>query len=55
MKIMYPDRELIRRLHARFLAKGIDSLTRQEVLDLINHQHEYLTDLEKLSKVQHAD
>ena len=50
MKTKYPDRELIRRLRGKFIASGLDSMTRQEVLDLINHQHEYIAELEARRK-----
>ena len=52
----YPDRELIRTLRSKFVADGIDSMTQQEMIDLINHQHEYIATLKaKLAKVQCAD
>jgi uncharacterized protein YhaN len=41
---MLPDYKLIQELRNRYLGQGVDSLTRSEVCDLINHLHEAVSD-----------
>jgi hypothetical protein len=46
-KKKYPDPELVARLRAKFLTHSVDSLTKDETVDLINHQHELINNLTK--------
>jgi len=41
---MLPDYKLIQELRNRYLGQGVDSLTRSEACDLINHLHEAVSD-----------
>ena len=36
----YPDNNLIKETHQKFLLDGFESLTKKEAIDLINHLHE---------------
>ncbi|MCK4777585.1 MAG: nucleoside triphosphate pyrophosphohydrolase family protein [Actinomycetia bacterium] len=43
----YPDTDLIKRLRVKFIEFGVKELSRDEVIDLINHQHELIRDLKR--------
>jgi hypothetical protein len=43
----YPDEELIKRLRGKFLEFSVDILSRDETIDLINHQHEQIHQLKQ--------
>jgi hypothetical protein len=47
---LYPDLELISRLREKFLTETIDAFTRDEIVDLINHQHQRILDLEQTER-----
>ena len=47
MKTPYPDLALIKKLRGKFLEYTVDSLTKDELIDLINHQNERILDLER--------
>jgi hypothetical protein len=42
----YPDLDLIKRLHRKFVMHTAKSLTNGEVVDLVNHQRQRIMDLE---------
>lgn len=44
---MYPDLGLIKTLRSKFLTYSVRALSESEIIDLINHQHERIHDLEK--------
>lgn len=50
---LYPDLDLIKMLRGKFLEHTVDSLTKEELIDLINHQHQRILDLDR--KVEELD
>ena len=48
----YPDLELIKRLRKKFIGETIHSMSTDELVDLINHQHERIKDLESAKAKQ---
>lgn len=47
VKCLYPDRELIKKLRGKFLEYTIDSMAGDEIIDLVNHQHQLIADLDQ--------
>jgi hypothetical protein len=43
---IYPNRELIKKLRGKFLEHTFKSLSSDEAIDLINHQHQLIADLD---------
>lgn len=52
---LYPDRKLIKKLRRKFLEFTVDSLTKDEIIDLVNHQNELIRDLEREINDKHAE
>lgn len=53
MTAQYPNLALIRYLRAKFISKSYYSLSATEAIDLINHQHERIAQLEaELNKIK---
>jgi hypothetical protein len=44
---LYPDLDLIKTLRGKFIGETIHSMTTDELVDLINHQHQRILDLER--------
>jgi hypothetical protein len=44
---IYPDRELIKKLRGKFLEYTVDALSKDELIDLINHQNQLILDLDR--------
>jgi hypothetical protein len=44
---LYPDLGLIKRLRGKFLEYTVESLSKDELIDLINHQNQRILDLER--------
>ena len=42
----YPDLQLIEKLQKKFLRFSINSLTKDDTINLINHQKKYIRNLE---------
>lgn len=47
----FPDPHLVKRLRAKYMAYSVQSLSVQDIQDLINHQHEIIAISEKSNKV----
>jgi hypothetical protein len=47
VKALYPDRELIKSIRVKFITHTVDSLTKDETVDMINHQHQLIADLDR--------